>query len=146
MWLWILCSGQGDLDNLATKYRRRCSLLYALLVHIHVLRRPPSSVANANVLRDRRHETSSATQLECFNSVFQDHSRVIEEDEAMKKLPSSSFQGELVMLHLCDPQTTTPLSQPPSSAFRLDQELEDPSVLCRASSEFCDKGKRTYTP
>lgn len=94
VWLWILCSGQGDLDNLATKYRRRCSLLYALLVHIHVLRRPPSSVANANVLRDRRHETSSATQLECFNSVFQDHSRVIEEEEAMKKLPSSSFQGE----------------------------------------------------
>ncbi|KAI6006341.1 hypothetical protein F5J12DRAFT_783095 [Pisolithus orientalis] len=28
----------------------------------------------------------------------------------------------------------TPLSQPPSSAFRLDQELEDPSVLCRASN------------
>ncbi|KIO11929.1 hypothetical protein M404DRAFT_994622 [Pisolithus tinctorius Marx 270] len=45
----------------------------------------------------------------------------------------------LVMLHLCDPKTATSLSQPPSSAFGLDQELEYPSPLWHTSSEFCDK-------
>ncbi|KIK11548.1 hypothetical protein PISMIDRAFT_490889 [Pisolithus microcarpus 441] len=57
----------------------------------------------------------------------------------------SESRHSLVMLHLCN--TRQRLPQPVSvSPFELDRGLKNASVLSRASSEFCDKPKPTYTP
>lgn len=42
------------------------------------------------MLRDHHHESCSATQLECFNTVSKTTS-VIGEDKVKKKLPASTF-------------------------------------------------------